>query len=52
MVVTQFADGTIGTAEPDAPLVYIGQDDYTPESARALAAAILAAADLADKWVK
>lgn len=50
VVVTQFLDGSIATIGDDAPLVYVGGDDYTPESARALGAAIIAAADLAEQW--
>jgi hypothetical protein len=49
-VVTQFADGTIGTEYDDAPLVYIGCDDFHPDDARAIAKSINAAADLADRW--
>ena len=51
VVVTQFIDGSIGTEYDDAPLVYIGCEDFLPEDARAIAASIVAAADLADEWV-
>lgn len=51
VVVTQFADGSIGASGDDAPLVYCGQDDYTPTEARLLAKALVAAADLADEWI-
>lgn len=53
LVVVQYEDGTIadGEADPDdAPLVYIASDDYFPDDARALAASIIRAADLADQW--
>lgn len=50
VVVTQFADGTVGTGGDDKPLVYVGQESFSPESARALSAALLAAAGLADQW--
>lgn len=54
VVVVQFEDGSIadGKDDPDdAPLVYIGGDEHLPADARAIAAAITRAADLADRWV-
>jgi hypothetical protein len=50
-VVVQFADGRIASEGQDAPLIYINGDDYLPDDARAVATAIVAAADLADQWV-
>lgn len=50
IVVTQFADGSIGTSGDDAPVVYCGQADHTPSSARLLAQSLVTAADLADEW--
>ncbi|PQP38799.1 hypothetical protein [Mycolicibacterium austroafricanum] len=53
VVVVQFDDGSIadGDDDPDdAPLVYIGGSDFHPDDARALAASITRAADLADQW--
>lgn len=53
VVAIQLPDGTVvdrDTTPEDAPLVYIASDDYTPDDARKLATAILAAADLADQW--
>lgn len=50
-VVTQFSDGSIGTEGDDAPLVYIvGCEEFLPGDARAIAASIIRAADLADRW--
>lgn len=49
-VVTQFTDGSIGTEDDDAPLVYISCDEFLPDDARAVAASIIRAADLADQW--
>ena len=49
-VATQLADGTLCTDGDDAPHVYIDMDAYTPADARALAAALTAAANLADLW--
>ncbi len=53
VVVVQFEDGTIADGEDDpddAALVYLANSDYHPEDARALAASIIRAADLADQW--
>lgn len=53
VVVVQYEDGTIadGDVDPDdAPLVHIASSDYSPTDARALAASILRAADLAEQW--
>lgn len=53
IVVVQFDDGTIadGADDPDDhPLVYIGGSDLLPDDARAIAASIIRAADLADEW--
>lgn len=53
VVVTQFEDGSIADGEDDpddAPVVYIASEDYFPDDARALAASIIRAADLADQW--
>lgn len=49
-VVTQYLDGTIANEGDDAPLVYIGCDDFLTDDARAIAKSIIAAADLADRW--
>ena len=49
-VVCQYDDGRIGAEGDDAPLVYVGPDECSPADARALAAAIVRAADLAETW--
>lgn len=49
-VVVQYADGTVATEGDDAPLVYLGSDDFLPDDARAIAQTLVDAADLADKW--
>lgn len=49
-VAVQYDDGSIATTGEDAPLVYIENTDYTPAAARAVAKALLCAADLADAW--
>lgn len=49
-VVVQWSDGTIATEDDDAPLVYIGADDYHPDDARVIAAAIVRVADQVDAW--
>jgi hypothetical protein len=49
-VVIQYGDGTIATKGDDAPLVYIGGDDYRPDEARAIAAAICRVADRVEAW--
>lgn len=50
VVATQLVDGTIVAEGTDQPLVYVGISDYTIHASRALAQAILDAADLADRW--
>lgn len=53
VVVVQFDDGSIADGDDhpdDAPLVYIGASDFLTEDARAIAASIIRAADLADEW--
>ena len=53
VVVVQFDDGSIADGEDDpddCPLVYISNSDFHPDDARALAASIVRAADLADQW--
>ncbi len=49
-VVVQYADGSIAREGDDRPLIYIGNDDCSIAEARALAVALIAAADLADGW--
>jgi hypothetical protein len=51
VVVTLLVDGSLVNEPGDAPLVYMGCEDYSPEDARTLAQAILLAADLAEGWV-
>ncbi|BBZ57062.1 hypothetical protein [Mycolicibacterium phocaicum] len=50
VVATQYLDGSLGTAE-ESPHVSLGSGEaITPAEARKAAAALNAAADLADKW--
>lgn len=49
-VAVQYDDGSVANTGGDAPLVYIENTDYTPAAARAVAKALLQAADLADAW--
>lgn len=50
VVATQYRDGTLGTAD-EAPHVSLGSGEaITTAEARQAAAALTAAADLADKW--
>lgn len=46
----QLEDGALVTQGVDAPSVFIGDDRYWPDDARALADAIHAAASQADAW--
>jgi hypothetical protein len=48
-VATQYLDGTLDT-DKEAPRVFLDDDCYTPQEAREAAAALIAAADLADQW--
>jgi hypothetical protein len=50
VVGVQLADGSICTEPGDAPAVYLDQDLMTPDTARAMATALNAAADLAEQW--
>lgn len=53
LAVTQYGDGTISDATDDPgdrPLIYVGGESYSIESARALSAALLDAANLAEEW--
>ncbi|WP_396929202.1 hypothetical protein [Mycolicibacterium sp.] len=52
VVCTQVPDGTVVTDDPanEGPFVYFCDQDHTPGGVRALAQALLAAADLADRW--
>ncbi len=50
-VVAQRPDGSIVLDDPSlAPRIYILDGAHTTEDARALAAALVSAADLADRW--
>ncbi len=50
VVGVQLADGSMCVETGDAPAVYLDHDPMTPEAARAMAAALNAAADLAERW--
>lgn len=50
VVGVQYADGSVAATGSDAPLVYIEHNEFTPRAVRDLAAALLAAADLAEEW--
>jgi hypothetical protein len=51
-VVTQLADGTLvnDPENGDQPRVFYGAEDHSPADARLVAAALHAAADMADRW--
>ena len=50
IVADQLDSGELGTT-PDGPIrVLLGSRTYTPEAARQLGAALVAAADLAEQW--
>lgn len=46
----QLEDGTLSTAGNDAPTVFMDLSPISVEDCRSLAAALNAAADLAEKW--
>jgi len=48
-VATQYRDGTIDTND-EAPQVFLDNDSYSPSQAREMAAALTAAAELAEQW--
>lgn len=50
VVGVQLIDGSICMEPGDAPAVYLDHEPMTPEAARAMAAALIAAADLAERW--
>jgi hypothetical protein len=50
VVGVQWTDGSLCTEGPDAPSVYMDHEPLPTNEARALAAALNAAADLADQW--
>jgi len=49
-VVVQLADGRVVTDGDDGPHVFVGDGQYTPAEARALAAAVTATADRIERW--
>lgn len=51
VVAVQLATGDMFLEEGDKPAVYMDHTPMSPADARALAAALTAAADLADSWI-